>query len=62
VISFKREFDLFIAMQQSLMAQYISKILAIKGQQVVGGYQDALEMKPILYLKTQKNIVNLELK
>lgn len=40
---FRQELDFFITNQDRLVAQYRGKVLVIKGQEVVGAYETALE-------------------
>lgn len=47
---FKKELDFFKSNQNSLVPKYKGKILAIKGNEVIGAYQTALEA----FEKTQK--------
>lgn len=47
---YKTELSYFIAHQKELVEKYKGKVLAIKGEQVLGAYPDALHA----YLETQK--------
>ena len=49
-MNFKNELEYFIANQDRLVEQYSDKVLVIKGQQVVGAYDLALEA----YIEAQK--------
>jgi len=47
---FKEELEFFIANQSDLVSKYHGKVLVIKGQTIIGVYQDALDA----YLQAQK--------